>query len=207
MAPSAAATSASNAETAAPSSNGVEKPTDSSAAPAANGLQPENPNEPTPTPVVPQPAVTKTDAPDALAATNGGAAEVPKPVSVEEIRDQDLPDAKPLEAVKASEDAPKPDVAAPEADKEATTGSKRKADDTADSQAVGAKDEEKPAEKKAKTNGAAADDAATNGAARKPGRPKKDAAQKAGSKKAAAAAAPVGRTARKTRSQTLTEPA
>ncbi|KAI8630496.1 hypothetical protein F5Y19DRAFT_47967 [Xylariaceae sp. FL1651] len=172
--------------------------------------QPEEPSNPAPAPApapVDQPT-TDTVASDASAHPNGEVVEPPKPVSIEEIRDQDLPDAKPPKTNKSAGDALDPDAEAPivttgvettevstvdsaSAEKSDTaTGDKRKAGVAAKSkvgETKGAKDDDtEPAEKKQKTNGAA-----TNGAARKPGRPKKE-------KKAAM---PVGRTMRKTRSQ------
>ncbi|KAJ8111293.1 hypothetical protein ONZ43_g5656 [Nemania bipapillata] len=115
------------------------------------------------------------------------------------------------EPKKQGEEAPKADATAPVAtasvettevsaidsapakNGNATTSNKRKADATEDAakpEADNAKDEHtEPPEKKLKTNGA------TNGTARKPGRPRKD----------KTSVAPIGKTARKTRSQGAAE--
>jgi hypothetical protein len=122
-------------------------------------------------------------------------------VSVEEVHDEDLPNAKSLESEKPAETATKADATAPVATSgkekssanisasakngNGATGNKRKAEMTEDD-STKANGADQPL-KKQKTNGSA-----TNGAGRKPGRPRKE-KQKA--------AAPVGRTARKTRSQ------
>ncbi|KAI0388105.1 hypothetical protein F5Y04DRAFT_17659 [Hypomontagnella monticulosa] len=150
-----------------------------------------------------QPAATETAAADAPPLSNGEPKEPPKPVTVEEVRDQDLPTTAPSQPVEMTgalpvqdsvKNTPKaePTSATTEADKSApNTGEKRKPDESE----VGATNgdaaaekpvEDSPAEKKQKTNGTA-----TNGTPKKVGRPKKD-------KKARPS---VGRTARKTRSQ------
>ncbi|OTA98228.1 hypothetical protein M426DRAFT_326159 [Hypoxylon sp. CI-4A] len=147
----------------------------------------------------------ETKAVDAPALSNGDAKDPPKPVSVEEVRDQDMPTATPsqpaemagaLPVKEPAIDAPKADVAPSATESENTepsTGDKRKPSDAEVSNADTAEEpsEDAPAEKKQKTNGATA-----NGAPKKAGRPKK-------SKKAAAPAPRplAGRTARKTRSQ------
>ena len=180
---------------------------------------------------------------------NGETKEPPKPVSVEEVPDRELPKAHPpsppaeakLETVKldvtdekvdnaasgdavmtgalqlqpeagaeaeSAEDTEKPEgpiADAPEAAKtEPQAGDKRKADDAAvsngDVPAEAAPETQAVAvEKKLKTDDAPAPaPAATNGSPKKPGRPKK-------SDKPPAPAAPMGRTARKTRSQGAAE--
>ncbi|KAI1470918.1 uncharacterized protein F4812DRAFT_419459 [Daldinia caldariorum] len=177
---------------------------------AANELasQPEKP-EKLADDVSAEPASTETATADASSAPNGEAKEPPKPVSVEEVRDQDMPDAAPTQPAEmtgalpvkepANDDAPKadpaPTTAEPtESDKsEANAGEKRKSSVSEASTgdvAHNESPEDAPAEKKQKTNGAA-----TNGAPKKVGRPKKE------SKKDKKAPPPVGRTARKTRSQ------
>ncbi|KAI1342583.1 hypothetical protein F5Y15DRAFT_309348 [Xylariaceae sp. FL0016] len=161
----------------------------------------EKPSEPAVTPVAlptTTPATTATVA-DAPALTNGDAIEAPKPVSVEEVHDQDLPDEKPPQATDKTNVALEKPVGstngAEAAGDDDGTSEKRKADDapTANGDTVGdgAKGDA-PAEKKQKTNGAD-----SNGASKKPGRPKKE--------KKVPAPAPVGRTARKTRSQGAVE--
>ncbi|CAJ2513202.1 Uu.00g013210.m01.CDS01 [Anthostomella pinea] len=191
-------------------------------------LQPEQPTEPVLTPTSLPPPVEATEA-VAPAPPTTGADELPKPVSVEEVRDQDLPDAKPPPPAemagalqneapekpeKPTEDAAMAESAptvttgpekteVPEVDSaavakepeeaDAKTGDKRKAKGAKPSKGNDTVDEAKdtaPVEKKQKTNGAPAD-----GGALKPGRPKKD-------KSAPKPAPPMGRTARKTRSQT-----
>ncbi|XXG98867.1 hypothetical protein Hte_005197 [Hypoxylon texense] len=167
-----------------------------------------------------QPAVTETVTADKPSLPNGETKAPPKPVTVEEIRDQDMPvapptpptemtgalpvdnkadDAAKAEPVKATtETEPKTDTveAKTEAAAEATTGDKRKASEieasTGDT-AAEKPSEDAPVEKKQKTNGTA-----TNGAPRKVGRPRKEKQEK----KAKPA---VGRTARKTRSQGLAD--
>ncbi|KAI3332280.1 hypothetical protein HD806DRAFT_530036 [Xylariaceae sp. AK1471] len=163
-------------------------------------LQPEKPSDS---------VITETVASGAPALPNGEAVKPPKPVSVEEIRDEDLPSAKPLESEKPAEDAPQADAPAPVAmtgvetaelsagsststkNGDGATGDKRKAEVTEDvAKANGGSTRDDgggPPEKKQKTNGSA-----TNSAGRKPGRPRKE------KQKATVA---VGRTARKTRSQ------
>ncbi|KAK6957964.1 hypothetical protein Daesc_000755 [Daldinia eschscholtzii] len=172
--------------------------------------QPEKPADT----VTSEPASTETATADATAdappVSNGEAKEPPKPVSIEEVRDQDMPEQpQPAEMTGAlpvqepAKDAPKTDTApaAAEPDKsEANTGEKRKPSESEASNGDVAHEEESPedapAEKKQKTNGAAAAAAATtNGAPKKVGRPKKE------PKKDKKAPPPVGRTARKTRSQ------
>ncbi|KAI1417040.1 hypothetical protein F5Y13DRAFT_153592 [Hypoxylon sp. FL1857] len=159
--------------------------------------QPEKPADSAPA----QPTAAETTTADAPSLTNGEAKEPPKPVSVEEIRDQDLPAVAPSQPVEMTgalpvkepvKDAPKAAATplTPEPEKtEASIGEKRKPSEVEASNGdspVEKPSEDSPAEKKQKTNGAT-----TNGAPRKAGRPKKD-------KKAPPA---VGRTARKTRSQ------
>lgn len=128
---------------------------------------------------------------DAPAGPSDGAVAPPKPVSLEEVRDEGLPDAGPSKE-KPAEEAPKTNAihSTPAANGNGIVNNKRKAEaveDAGEPGANGAKDEgPEPAEKKVTINGAT-----TNGTARKPGRPRKD-------KKAAPV---VGRTARKTRSQ------
>ncbi|KAI1170748.1 hypothetical protein F4777DRAFT_94326 [Nemania sp. FL0916] len=183
---------------------------DKASAPDAVAPQSEKPSDPIP---AAEPLSTTAETATSVAETgvltdSNNTVEPPKPVSLEEIRDEDLPDAKPLEPAKPAEEALKTDATAPvDAPAAATTkiaaadsasaesnnvanGKKRKADEVEDAakpETNSAADEDmEPPEKKPKTNGTT-----TNGAARKPGRPRKD-------KKAAA---PVGRTARKTRSQ------
>ncbi|KAI1800536.1 hypothetical protein F4811DRAFT_538757 [Daldinia bambusicola] len=170
--------------------------------------QPEKPEKPADD-VPAEPASTETATADASSAPNGEAKEPPKPVSVEEVRDQEMPDAAPTQPAEmtgalpvkepANDDAPKTDPAptAAEPDKsgksEANAGEKRKPSESEASSGDVAHEEspeDAPAEKKQKTNGAA-----TNGAPKKVGRPKKEA------KKDKKAPPPVGRTARKTRSQ------
>lgn len=182
---------------------------------------------------------------------NGETKEPPKPVSIEEVPDRELPKAHPpsppaeakLEEAKLDGTAEKVDDAAtgdavmtgalqpqPEAEAakgtgkpegpvadaptgpvadapetantEPQAGDKRKADDAVVSNGdasaeVAPETQAVAAEKKLKTDGASPP-AATNGSPKKPGRPKK-------SDKPPAAAAPVGRTARKTRSQGAAE--
>ncbi|KAI2620643.1 hypothetical protein GGS26DRAFT_303427 [Hypomontagnella submonticulosa] len=166
--------------------------------------QPEKSTGPGPASPPSQPAAaTETAATDVPSLSNGEAKEPPKPVTVEEVRDQDMPAAAPTEPVEMTgalpvqdsvketpKAAPAPTTTA--ADKSApNTGEKRKPDETGTGATNGDATAEKPvddspAEKKQKTNGAA-----TNGTPRKVGRPKKD----------KTATPPVGRTARKTRSQ------
>ncbi|KAI1816477.1 hypothetical protein GGS20DRAFT_223688 [Poronia punctata] len=174
----------------------TEKPAEGAEGSSASALEPEKPAEPTPTPVG-QPTTTEAAASDAPALSNGAAAEQPKPVSVEEIGDEGLAGAKPLETEKPAEStnktpdpadttgvkAPAADESAPAKGGDATAGDKRKAEDDKEE----TKENEEPAEKKQKTNGTS-----TSGTGRKPGRPKKE------NKKAPA---PVGKTLRKTRSQ------
>lgn len=171
------------------------------------GPEPEKPVDPAPTPVS-QPVTTDTVTSDTPALSNGNTVQPPKPVSVEEVHDEDLPKATDLESGKLTSDVPVTDAPAPviptgveaneastvNSDPAKTTGKKRKAEDVQDLQDV-AQDEtnnnvdniEAPPEKKQKPNGSA-----PNGGARKPGRPKKDKNK---------APVIVGRTLRKTRSQ------
>ncbi|KAI1379641.1 hypothetical protein F4677DRAFT_338216 [Hypoxylon crocopeplum] len=158
--------------------------------------QPEKPADPAPA----QSASTETDSTDAPSLPNGDTKAPPKPVTVEEVRDQDMPAVAPSQPVemtgalpvKEADDAPKADPAQATAEPEKAepnTGDKRKPSDAEASNGDAADKEslqDAPADKKQKTNGAI-----TNGVPRKVGRPKKD-------KKAAPTA---GRTARKTRSQ------
>ncbi|KAI1209344.1 uncharacterized protein F4807DRAFT_91149 [Annulohypoxylon truncatum] len=163
--------------------------------------QPENPADSAPTQTT-----TDTTTAGASSLTNGETKELPKPVTAEEIRDQDLPDAAPTEMTGALpvdepaenapkvDDAPKADTvpAVSEAEKsEISTGDKRKLSEASNDGDDAAEKpvEDAPVEKKQKTNGAT-----TNGPPKKVGRPKKD-------KKEKKAAPSVGRTARKTRSQ------
>ncbi|KAI0889317.1 uncharacterized protein GGS22DRAFT_69790 [Annulohypoxylon maeteangense] len=157
---------------------------------------------------------TDTAAAEAPSLTNGEAKEPPKPVTVEEIHDQDMPDAAPpqptemtgaLPVDEPAKDAPKVDdepkidaVPAPSetGKSEVSTGDKRKlseasiddGDDAAEKPA-----EDAPVEKKKKTNGTT-----TNGPPKKVGRPRKDSKEKK-------AVPSTGRTARKTRSQGAAE--
>ncbi|KAI0017375.1 hypothetical protein F4780DRAFT_782351 [Xylariomycetidae sp. FL0641] len=155
-----------------------------------------------------EPAASATTGTNAPTEKSGDSAEAPKPVQVEEVRDQDLPKTEPpvmtgaLQTDKPADGEAKTDGApvattGPETTEvpEVSTaaGDKRKAEAPAQTNGEAAADkanEEEPTEKKQKTNGAAATESP-----KKPGRPKKD-------KKAAA---PVGRTARKTRSQGTAE--
>ncbi|KAI1086584.1 hypothetical protein F5B19DRAFT_130160 [Rostrohypoxylon terebratum] len=137
--------------------------------------------------------------------TNGEAKEPPKPATVEEIRDQEMPAAAPsqpaemtgaLPAEESAKDAPKID-AVPGTDEtqksDVSIGDKRKLSDASNEGAGDATDkpiEDEPVEKKQKTNGTT-----NNGPPKKVGRPKKDKTEKK------VAASSVGRTARKTRSQ------
>ncbi|KAI0151795.1 hypothetical protein GGR57DRAFT_503725 [Xylariaceae sp. FL1272] len=140
---------------------------------------------------------------DATAASGLGAAipnGQPKPVAIEEVTDQDMPSTKLPESADAPtvttgvETAKVPAVTGDEA----AIGDKRKADEA--DKPVSETTADEPADKKQKTetNGAAT----TNGGARKPGRPKKEKGKAAA---APAPAAPIGRTARKTRSQGLAD--
>ncbi|KAK5633173.1 hypothetical protein RRF57_008887 [Xylaria bambusicola] len=108
---------------------------------------------------------------------------------IEEIRDEELPGAKPVESEKPAEESSKTETSPAESG-DSAVGSKRKVDESSDEAKPEAKSAEngetEPPEKKPKTNGTT-----TNGTVRKPGRPRKD----------KTVAAPVGRTARKTRSQ------
>ncbi|KAH8676234.1 hypothetical protein BX600DRAFT_197352 [Xylariales sp. PMI_506] len=177
--------------------------------------QPEKPSDNAPNSADAQPV--NTVAPEPADAVKKS----PKPVSVEEIQDAEMPtiSSKPsnpveskLDDSKASEGASAPppqdipaqeaagtdasSAAAKPAKTEAQSGEKRKADEVVNSTGE-ALDEavvaEKPAEKKQKTG----DETATlaEDTKKKPGRPKKE-------KKAPA---PIGRTARKTRSQGAAE--
>ncbi|KAI1400270.1 hypothetical protein F4819DRAFT_461825 [Hypoxylon fuscum] len=153
-----------------------------------------------------QRVASETAATDAPSLANGGTKELPKPVTVEEVRDQDMPPTPPagptettgsLPTDESAKDALNADLVPTTIEPditEATTGDKRKsseAEPTNGDISVKESSEDAPPDKKQKTNGAA-----TNGAPRKVGRPKKE-------KKAAAP--PVGRTARKTRSQGTVE--
>ncbi|KAI0841176.1 hypothetical protein F5Y06DRAFT_214863 [Hypoxylon sp. FL0890] len=183
----------------APATNSKEELTEKIDAAEKLAEQPEEPADSAPAPA---PNTTRETAiADAPSLTNGEAKEPPKPVSVEEVRDQDLPPVAPSQPVEMTgalpvqepaKDAPKaaPTPLTPEPEKtEAVTGEKRKPSDAEAPNGdvpVEKPSEDAPAEKKQKTNGAT-----TNGAPKKAGRPKKN-------KKAPPA---VGRTARKTRSQ------
>ncbi|KAI0011557.1 hypothetical protein F4779DRAFT_188290 [Xylariaceae sp. FL0662B] len=167
--------------------------------------QTEKPASPARTPVS-QPAttdVTQTGAPSVQNGDNKGS---PKPVTVEEVRDQDRPTPPSLEMTGALQPdkpvtgSPKgsPKVEATPATSEAvkpeaTTAAKRKASDAeainGDASLKESAEEVQP-EKKQKTNGATA-----NGGPKKAGRPRKN----------KSAPPPVGKTARKTRSQGAAE--
>ncbi|KAI1185802.1 hypothetical protein F5B17DRAFT_406396, partial [Nemania serpens] len=144
----------------------------------------------------------------APAESNDKAVEPPKPVSLEEVRDEALPDVKASDTKESGEkvsetgatasvpttgeqnaEAPAADSASAK-NADTATRNKRKADaveDLAEPEVNGAKDEgAEPLQKKSKTNGTT-----TNGAPRKPGRPRKN----------KTAVPLVGKTARKTRSQ------
>ncbi|KAI1460392.1 hypothetical protein F4805DRAFT_391938 [Annulohypoxylon moriforme] len=170
--------------------------------------QPEKPADSAPA----QNTTTATATAEAPSLTNGETKEPSKAVTVEEVHDQDLPDAAPsqptemtgaLPVDEPAKDAPKTDdepkidpVPAPsEADKsEVSAGDKRKLSEASNDDGDDAADktmEDAPVEKKQKTNGTTT----TNGPPKKVGRPKKD------NKKEKKPAPSVGRTARKTRSQ------
>ncbi|KAI2621176.1 hypothetical protein GGR54DRAFT_91462 [Hypoxylon sp. NC1633] len=169
--------------------------------------QPEKPVDTAPAPAQPTAAAAASDtaAADAPSLPNGNAKE-PRPVTMEEVRDQDMPASASTQAaemagalpVKEPEtDAPKadPTEAAPKLEKKAKadTRNKRKAGEVEATNGGAAHEEpseDAPVEKKQKSNGAT-----TNDAPKKVGRPKK-------SKKAAPS---VGRTARRTRSQGAAE--
>ncbi|TGJ87522.1 hypothetical protein E0Z10_g1253 [Xylaria hypoxylon] len=182
------------AEVGAPATEAQEDSTSKSSEPDTAALKPENPSNPAPAPE-PEPATTETAASRAESSSSAGPDEAveplkPVPVSLEEIGDEDLADAKPSEPKKPAEEAPKTDAPAPAKNGNASTSKKRKAkvtEDTPEPEAnsVETQDTEPPA-KKTKTNGTT-----TNGAPRKPGRPRKD----------KNSTASVGKTARKTRSQ------
>ncbi|KAI0508523.1 hypothetical protein F5B22DRAFT_390301 [Xylaria bambusicola] len=206
MVPSAPTESAATDAPAASSSDATAKPEVSASAAGgqeasnkesnksdAAAVSSEKTSDAVPTPVA-QSTTTETVSSGAdsnAPAAADGAAEPPKPVSVEEIRDEELPDAKPVESERPSEEASKMETSPAESG-DSVVASKRKVDESNDETKPEAKsaenDETEPPEKKPKTNGTA-----TNGTVRKPGRPKKD--------KTVAAVKPVGRTARKTRSQ------
>ncbi|KAI1302221.1 hypothetical protein F5Y03DRAFT_212675 [Xylaria venustula] len=157
----------------------------------------EKPSDSAPAPVS-QPATTETVASEVgsgAPAGPEGMAEPPKPVSLEEVRDEELPDAKPSDLQQPADGASKEtDASSTVKNGDAAAGDKRKPDDVKDSDKTESDSAEngdaEPPEKKPKTNGTN-----TNGAGRKPGRPRKD----------KTAAVPVGRTARKTRSQGAAE--
>lgn len=166
--------------------------------------QPEKQTDQVPTPVSQEPVAesteTATTAPEAQSKLS------PKPVLVEEVKDEEMPTMNSTTtgapqidgAAKAASNATSeagPEKTEPE-ESEPDTGDKRKAD-KADNTPVETKPTQdgvvadEPTEKKQKTNGAS-----TNGTTRKkPGRPKKE----------KNAPAPVGRTLRKTRSQGAAE--
>ncbi|KAI0484979.1 hypothetical protein GGR56DRAFT_53393 [Xylariaceae sp. FL0804] len=142
--------------------------------------------------------------------SNGDSVEPPKPVSVEEVRDQDLPETTTsksaemtgaLQTEKAADDGTKAEAPTavtteveitevPEdSSNDTATGDKRKIDEAVETNGVAPVDSKKAGEPPAKKQKAAG--GAANGTVKKPGRPRKD-------KKAPV---PVGRTARKTRSQ------
>ncbi|TRX98919.1 hypothetical protein FHL15_000261 [Xylaria flabelliformis] len=226
MVPSAPAESTATHATAALSSDTAAKPEVPSAAEAqkdssnessvhdASAAQSEKPSDPTSVPA-PEPESTTAEAAASgiePADPKEKAVEPPKPVSVEETRDEDLPDAKLADSEKPAEEAPKTDATGPvattgvestevpAADSTSTengdvaTSKKRKAEalqDVVEPEANNIKNgDAEPLEKKPKANGAG-----TNGTARKPGRPRKD-------KKAVV---PVGKTARRTRSQGIAD--
>ncbi|KAI0903931.1 hypothetical protein F4823DRAFT_243833 [Ustulina deusta] len=178
----------------APAIKAQEDSADELSKPDAVALQPENPSDTAPA-SVPQSATAETIASDVESSASAGpgeAVEPPKPVSLEEIRDQELPDAKPsklTKLTKPAEEKPKTDTSSAAQNGHVATNNKRKADtagDVAKPEAHSVENENiEPAAKKQKTNGT------TNGVARKPGRPRKD----------KNAVKVVGRTARKTRSQ------
>ncbi|OTA56534.1 hypothetical protein K449DRAFT_387571 [Hypoxylon sp. EC38] len=164
--------------------------------------QPEKPEKPADSAPA-QSTTTETTTADAPSVPNGETKEPPKPVAVEDARDQDLPAVPPSQPVEmtgalpvkepakdAPKTAPTPLTPEPEPEKtEASAGEKRKPNEIEASNGDAPTEkptEDAPAEKKQKTNGAS-----TNGTPRKAGRPRKD-------KKAPPS---VGRTARKTRSQ------
>ncbi|KAI1736554.1 hypothetical protein F4680DRAFT_257552 [Xylaria scruposa] len=172
-----------------------------SSEPDTSAVQSGKPSDPTSVPVPEPESTTKEPAASgaessAPAGPRDEAVEPPKPVSVEETHDEDLPNAKLADSEKPAEEAPKTDATGPAADSASTengedvaTSKKRKAESVEDvePEANSVKNgSAEPLEKKPKINGAG-----TNGTPRKPGRPRKD-------KKAVA---PVGKTARKTRSQ------
>ncbi|KAI1351216.1 hypothetical protein F5Y01DRAFT_283737 [Xylaria sp. FL0043] len=191
-APAAASSdAATKPEESAPAAEAQKDSTKEASKSDAADLQAEKPSDPVPAPG-PQSAATETVTSGSVSAGQGDVVQPPKPVSVEEIRDEELPDAKPLEPLKPAEEASKTD-SPPAENGDIAAGNKRKTDATEDaakpdtnSVENGANGDAEPPEKKLKTNGTA-----TNGAPRKPGRPRKD----------KTAVAPVGRTARKTRSQ------
>ncbi|KAI0111713.1 hypothetical protein F4814DRAFT_363994 [Daldinia grandis] len=166
--------------------------------------QPEKPAE-----TVTVESTTAETATNAPSLPNGEAKEPPKPVTVEEVRDQDTPTAaqsQPAEMTGAlpvkepANDTPKadPTPVTAESDKsEANTGEKRKPSESEVSNGDATQEEsleDAPVEKKQKTNGAT-----TNGTSKKVGRPKKDIKKDLKTDKKTPL--PVGRTARKTRSQ------
>ncbi|XDG09190.1 hypothetical protein ABKA04_008805 [Annulohypoxylon sp. FPYF3050] len=164
--------------------------------------QPGKPADPAPAQTT---AAAGTATAEAPSLTNGEAKEPPKSVTVEEIRDQEMPDTAPSQPAEmtgalpvndSAKDAPKVD-AAPVTDEtqksDVSTGDKRKLSDASNKGADAVADkptEDEPVEKKQKTNGTT-----NNGPPKKVGRPKKDKTEKK------VAAPSVGRTARKTRSQ------
>lgn len=173
--------------------------------------EPEKPSESAPAPDA-QPVSTEASVAPAAAAPTETENKPPKPVSVEEVRDAEMPPAKPLEAeesAKAEDSTVKPAVPAPEEEEdkdvemadavpaatetekpEPQAGDKRKAEeevgDVNGAVAEEAPEADPPALKKQKSKGSA-----SNGTEKKPGRPKKE-------KKVVA---PIGKTARRTRSQ------
>ncbi|GAW10959.1 hypothetical protein ANO14919_002970 [Xylariales sp. No.14919] len=180
------------AEVAVPAAEAEEDSTKRSSEPETAAIEPEKSSDPAPA-SEPQPATTETAASGAESSAPAGldeAGEPPKPVSLEEVRDEDLADKKPSELKKSAGKVVKTDASAPAENNDAATSNKRKAEATGNSakpESSSAEAEEtEPPEKKPKTNGTA-----TNGAPRKPGRPRKD----------KNSTAPVGKTARKTRSQ------
>ncbi|KAI0536478.1 hypothetical protein GGR58DRAFT_475158 [Xylaria digitata] len=174
----------------APAAEAREDSANKSSEPETTALEPEKPSDSASAPE-PQLATTEIAASGAESNAPAGldeAVEPPKPASLEEARNEDLADKTPSEPEKPMDEAPKTDTSAATESGGVATSNKRKAeavDDTAEANSVDTETTEPP-EKKPKTNGTA-----TNGAPRKPGRPRKD----------KNSVAPVGRTARKTRSQ------
>ncbi|KAI0967651.1 hypothetical protein F4678DRAFT_239261 [Xylaria arbuscula] len=184
-------------EVPAPAAEAQKNSTNESSKPDAEASQPEKPSDPAPA-LVSQPATAETVASDVGSGAPAGPEEVvepPKPVSLEEVQDEELPDAKPSDLQQPADGASKQtDASSPAENGDGAAGSKRKPDDVKDPDKTESDSAEngdtEPPEKKPKINGTT-----TNGTGRKPGRPRKD----------KTAAVPVGRTARKTRSQGAAE--